>query len=43
MCYQSAHRVLLKDLFQNDEPIFVICDEIHDILTPVYYRFAEKT
>lgn len=42
MCYQSAHKHYLKDIFQNDLPTFVICDEIHDMLTPVYFQFAVK-
>ena len=41
MCYQSAYKYSLEDVFNNDLPTLVICDEIHEMLTPVYFRFAK--
>lgn len=44
MCYQSAHKYKLEDLFENvsEENTIVGLDEIHDMLTLQYSKFASN-
>lgn len=42
MCYQTAHKHLLKDIFNNNNDTIVVMDEIHDSLTPTYFNFAKN-
>lgn len=42
MCYQTAHKYLIKDIFNNNNDTIVVMDEIHDSLSPVYFNFAKN-
>lgn len=43
MCYQSAYKYKLDEIFDNvnETNTIIILDEIHDSLTPVYHKFSE--
>lgn len=41
MCYQSAYKYSLQEIFGNNYPTLVVCDEIHELLTPTRFKFAE--
>lgn len=42
MCYQSAYKHTLQDIFGNRNSTLVICDEIHEMLTPTRYQFVKN-
>lgn len=46
MLYQSAHKYDLKSIFGIDEitpdNTIIIMDEIHDMLSPIYFNFAKN-
>lgn len=42
MCYQSAYKHTLQDIFGNRNPTLVVCDEIHELLTPQRYQFVSN-
>jgi len=45
MCYQTAHKKQLNDIFEvtcNKSNTLVIFDEIQDCLSPVYFNFVEN-
>ncbi len=45
MCYQTAHKKNLDEIFEmecNRSNTLVVCDEIQDMLSPVYFNFVEN-
>jgi len=42
LCYQTAHKLSLETIFGNKNSTIVIMDEIHDMLSPIYFNFAKN-